>query len=206
MSKFSNTLARIARIIAESTQPLINESERFINDFDFDKAFNDVVEKQQALVEQGKKWFEEFNNFIVDIQNKVKTYDFFINYDAERDMEPIIEYGEDGSISVTVKSKDETCSEQVVRKFPIAVDKEHVSQRYDSDAKRLYFTVGIGEPTPKEEASKEEEKHDSQINGNPHRTSNPRSEEENLDRIRKASERIFNAHSPRGSRNEPRRR
>ena len=212
MSKFSNTLARIANIIAESTQPLIDEADKFVNDFDFDKAFDDVVSKQRELVEQGKKWFDDFNQFIVDIQNKVKTYDFFVNYDEEKDMDPVIEYGEDGSIKVTVISKDETCCEQVTRRFPIKVEKEHVIQRYDSDAKKLYFTVGIGEPAPKEDEKTEEETNEGEgEDPTPHQTcengtcegrqenrSKDANADETFERLAKAASKIFNA-APRRS-------
>lgn len=189
MSKFSNTLDNILGIVAQSTRALQKEAESIINGFDFDKALDDLIEKQNELINQGKKLLNDFGEFVSDIQQKVKTYDFFVNYDKERDLEPIVEYGEDGSISVTVKSKDETCTERVERKFPIFVDSEHVKQHYDSDAKRLYFTVGIGEPTPKEEEEKKDDPEPKEENADVDPT--PKQTTENVERIRKAASRIF---------------
>lgn len=189
MSKFSDTLDNVLGIIAQSTRSLQKEAENIINGFDFDKALDDLIAKQNELINQGKKLLEDFSEFVSDIQQKVKTYDFFVNYDKERDLEPIVEYGEDGSISVTVKSKDETCTERVERKFPIFVDSEHVKQHYDGDAKRLYFTVGIGEPTPKKEEEQKVDPEPKEENVDVDPT--PKQTDENSERIRKAASRIF---------------
>ena len=202
MSDFTKAIERIAKMVADATDPIINETKKFVEDFDFDTALDTIVSRSNDLVESSKKWVDDFNKFINDIQEKIKTYDFSISYDKDNDEEPIVEVGQN-SVKVIVKSKDGTSVQSVERTFPIDIDNEHVVQTYDADAKKLNFTVGISEPTlkdtPKEEEAPKEARADSEIprrhrHANHERRHNKNDINANAERIRKAAEEIFGRH------------
>lgn len=202
MSDFTKAIENIKRIVEENVTPIVNETKKFVENFDFDSALEGIVDRSNAIIDASKKWVDDFNQFISDIQEKVKSYDFSISYDKDTDDEPVVEINSN-KIKVTVKSKDKTSVHSIERTFPIVIDNEHVVKTYDADAKKLNFTVGIGEPTLKEEKKREEGKVVEKVhqkprkhgghcgNGCKHHVEN----DEKAEKVVKAKERIFGRQS-----------
>lgn len=116
-----------------------NELNKTFDGLDFNKAFDDMIEQKDKLLERGKGWFGDFNDFIKEVKDTVKDVEIKVPYDKSKDT---IEYSiDDNTITVKVKSNDGTYQNVVSTTIPDNADVNDMYNLYDDKKKVAIYRI-----------------------------------------------------------------
>lgn len=116
-----------------------NELNKTFDGLDFNKAFDDMIEQKDKLLERGKGWFGDFSDFIKEVKDTVKDVEIKVPYDKSKDT---IEYSiDDNTITVKVKSNDGTYQNVVSTTIPDNAEIDKLSNYYDESKKVMIFNI-----------------------------------------------------------------